>query len=171
MRHGCLSRNVKGTFIGICESHRGITILSLSKRQRETEREREREVSLTINRRLKVGKHNAMSGHTERGREGDRERFGSNRVSAALRRLYTRHKPRTSSHLPLLSKRERQRDSLSLSKRKREKERERERERERSFIDNQEVNPWTARPCVCVFVCVCARARACVGSIGRRYRG
>ena len=102
MRHGCLSRNVKGTFIGICESHRGITILSLSKRQRETEREREREVSLTINRRLKVGKHNAMSGHTERGREGEREiDFEAIESQLALRRLYTRHKPRTPSHLPL----------------------------------------------------------------------
>ena len=36
---------------------------------------RESEESLTINKRLKVGKHNAMSGHTERGREGERERF------------------------------------------------------------------------------------------------
>ncbi len=37
------------------------------------EREREREVSLKINKGLKVGKHNAMSGHTERGRERERE--------------------------------------------------------------------------------------------------
>jgi hypothetical protein len=73
-----------------------------------------------------------MSGDTERGRERQIERdFEAIESQLALRRLYTRHKSRTSSHLPLLSKRERQRDSLSLSKRKREKERERERERER----------------------------------------
>ncbi len=43
-----------------------------------------------------------MSGHTERGRERERERdFEAIESQLALRRLYTRHKPRTSSHLPL----------------------------------------------------------------------
>ena len=43
-----------------------------------------------------------MSGHTERGREGERETdFEAIESQLALRRLYTRHKPRTPSHLPL----------------------------------------------------------------------
>ena len=48
---------------------------------------------MTINKGLKVGKHNAMSGHTERGRERERERdFEAIESQQALRRLYTRHK-------------------------------------------------------------------------------
>ena len=42
-----------------------------------------------------------MSGHTERGRgEGEKD-FEAIESQLALRRLYTRHKPRTPSHLPL----------------------------------------------------------------------
>ena len=160
------------------------------------EREREREVSLKINKGLKVGKHNAMSGDTERGRERQIERdFEAIESQLALRRLYTRHKSRTSSHLPLpppLCTRSPRSllHHLWPSRPDRGPQthitpplvtngiairhkhvQDTSRSTDVFFHFRSSISELVDGAAVCVCVCARARARACVGSIGRRYRG
>jgi len=128
-----------------------------------------------------------MSGHTERVRERERERnFEAIESQLALRRLYTRHKPRTSSHLPLppplyttsprsllhhlWPSRPDRGPLISTPPLSRMAS---------PFVTNmfkipadppilfsifglQSVDPWTARPCLCVCVCVCVCVLLCL---------